>query len=294
MDLRQIETFFWVATLGSFSATASRLNTTQPTISGRVIALEQELGVSLFDRAGRQIKLTAKGIALLEHATQLVQVMASFREVAKGTGELRRTVRMGVGNTIAHTWLSRLIQEIHRRYPAIDVDLQVDNTTVLRSMLDGHDIDLMVAVGAIEEIGVKSEFICQYTFDWVVSPKIDFGPEPVSLAELSKHRLITYPRQTPQHKIVNQLFRSHGVWPIRLNGSNSIAAMVQLAEDAIGVCAIPSVVVAPQLASGELRVLKTEVGLPPIDFFLSYFVEPLNEMAVLVADLAMEIISPEG
>ena len=62
IDLRNIETFFWVATLGGFRAAAEKLSATQPAISQRIASLESDLGVRLFDRDVRGIKLTARGV----------------------------------------------------------------------------------------------------------------------------------------------------------------------------------------------------------------------------------------
>ena len=63
MNLRFLETFLWVARLNSFSATADRLHTTQAAVSNRIAALERELGIRLFDRDLRSVRLTPEGRA---------------------------------------------------------------------------------------------------------------------------------------------------------------------------------------------------------------------------------------
>jgi DNA-binding transcriptional LysR family regulator len=61
MNLKRLETFMWVATLGSFRKTADRMYTTQPTISARIVALEEELGGKLIERDSSPVSLTFKG-----------------------------------------------------------------------------------------------------------------------------------------------------------------------------------------------------------------------------------------
>jgi DNA-binding transcriptional LysR family regulator len=61
MNLRQVETFYWAAKLGSFSAAAERMNATQSTVSMRIQEIERDLGVALFDRVQRTARLTPKG-----------------------------------------------------------------------------------------------------------------------------------------------------------------------------------------------------------------------------------------
>src|SRR5207302_6668515 len=73
-DLRNLETFVWVARLGGFRLAAEKLNTTQPAISARVATLEQEFGVRLFERKQRRAALTAKGLELLGYAEQMLQL----------------------------------------------------------------------------------------------------------------------------------------------------------------------------------------------------------------------------
>ena len=79
IDLRNIETFFWVATLGGFRAAAEKLSATQPAISQRIASLESDLGVKLFERDVRGISLTAKGRELLSHAERMLQLRGDLR-----------------------------------------------------------------------------------------------------------------------------------------------------------------------------------------------------------------------
>ncbi|MEK9970028.1 MAG: LysR family transcriptional regulator, partial [Ferrovibrio sp.] len=75
-DLRNLETFVWVAHLGGFRAAADKLNTTQPAVSQRIALLESEFGVKLFDREPRGIALTPKGNELLPYAERMLQLHA--------------------------------------------------------------------------------------------------------------------------------------------------------------------------------------------------------------------------
>ena len=81
MDLKQISAFVWVAELGSFSAAAEKMHTTQPTISQRIAALEATLDVRLFERSSaRGIRLTDKGQELLPLAQRMVDTSHVLRE----------------------------------------------------------------------------------------------------------------------------------------------------------------------------------------------------------------------
>src|SRR5580692_4063220 len=86
LSFTQLETFHWAARLGSFSATAARLNTTQPAVSARIQAVETAFGTPLFDRTGRLPKLTAKGSELVLHVERVMALGEAF-ESAVGSQE---------------------------------------------------------------------------------------------------------------------------------------------------------------------------------------------------------------
>lgn len=288
LELRQLESLFWIVVLGSFGAAASRMNTTQPAISGRISALERELGVTLLDRSGRKVRLTPKGMEIYDYAEKVIGLKAAIRETALGKSQVRGTVRLGVINTVAHIWLPKLIGEVQRRYPEVDVDFQVDISASLIARLSRNELDLIVAVGQVTEPGTESRFLTHCSLDWVASAKLDLGKEPVSLAELARHRIITYPRHSMAYRFVCDLFKSRGIWPIRISGSNSVAAMIRVAAEGYGICAVPSLFAKYELFSDELRALRCEVDLPGLDFFVTHRTDTFNDVAILVADIALD------
>lgn len=79
MDLASLNAFIAIAEVGSFSRAGDRLHLTQPAISKRIASLEQQLGVRLFDRLGREVNLTEAGRALLPRAYQFLDVLEDTR-----------------------------------------------------------------------------------------------------------------------------------------------------------------------------------------------------------------------
>jgi DNA-binding transcriptional LysR family regulator len=98
MNVKQIETFYWVVRLGSFRAAADRLSTTQSTVSMRVMQLEKDIGMALFDRTRRNARLTQKGRALVH------RLIRSVHEDMKSTNvfKLLESVRVNHSSVSVH------------------------------------------------------------------------------------------------------------------------------------------------------------------------------------------------
>ena len=156
VDLRNLETFVWVAQLGGFRAAADKLHTTQPAISARIAILEDELRVKLFDREQRRATLTAKGFELLGYAERMLQLRADMMQAVTEKMAMRGLIRLGVAETIVHTWLSRLIERLHAVYPSITLEIEVDTTPNLRAALVAHQLDVAFLLGPVSEAASRT------------------------------------------------------------------------------------------------------------------------------------------
>jgi DNA-binding transcriptional LysR family regulator len=130
-----LETLCWIARLGSFTAAAERLNTTQPAISKRVKELEDAIGISLFQRQGRRMELTVQGRDLVQRAqpllTRLEDVVVFHDNLSAANG----VIRMGVGEIVAVTWFAELMTRLKRLMPGVHYELDVGLTVDMRHRL---------------------------------------------------------------------------------------------------------------------------------------------------------------
>ncbi len=267
IELRNIETFFWVATLGSFRAASDKLNTTQPAVSQRIASLEADLGVRLFERDARGVKLTAKGHELLSHAERMLQVRRDMFEAAREQNVMTGTVRIGVAETIVQTWLPTLIELVHAAYPALVLEIEVDTTHVLRSHLMSRQIDLAFLMGPVLEARVENLPLCTYPLAWVASPLLELGPEPLTLERIGRLPIVTYPSNSAPYRVVRDMLTRAGVVSPRMYGSASMSMVVRMTQDCIGTSVIAPVFLGKELARGELRILRVDADpLPELSF----------------------------
>lgn len=288
MDLKGLDTFIWVARLGGFSAAAERLKTTQPAISAQIAQLETELGLKLFDRDKRRPLLTPRGREALDYAEKMI---ALRDEMLRQLGEplaYRGAVRLGVAETIVHTWLSRLLSSLHDLYPQISLDIEVETSGVLRDGLLTHELDIAFLLGPVSDPNVHNTPLCSYPLAWVASPDLDIDWDaPLPLAEVSRRwPIITFSRAAKPHIAIREMLAPMEGPPPRIHGNASLATIIRMAEDGIGVATIPPVIISRQLEEGRLRVAPVAPALAPLNFTASYASGPRAFIAAAIAELA--------
>lgn len=270
MNLKFLETFLWVARMKSFSGAAERLNITQAAVSSRIASLEQDLGVRLLDRSGREVKLTSQGLMALERAQAIVRLTQKFIADVSSPDSYRGTLRMGVIGTITHSWLVDLIDVARMRYP--NVRFEIDNNTsfVVADLLARRELDLGLLMGPVIGEDVFNTELCRYVCMWVAAPDFPLAKGRLSLSDLARHPIISFPAASKPHEWLTRLLAPIETEEPLIYTSNSLAATIRMAKDGIGVAVLPAVLVEDDLADGSLRMLDVAPAFPPLQVHASY------------------------
>jgi DNA-binding transcriptional LysR family regulator len=282
VDFKSIETFLWVVTLGSFRGAAQRLNTTQPAISQRIAQLEREMGVKLLNRDHRVASPTTSG-------RQLIGLRSEMMAAVGDRSAMRGVMRLGVAETIVHTWLSRLIKSVNTAYPNLSLEIEVDITPNLSARLLAQEIELAFVLGPLSISSVRNRPLCDYPIGFLASPSLGLGNGPLTVHDLAKFPIITFPRKTQPYEIVRSLFNRPELPPIRLHASASLATVIHMAIEGLGIAVIPTAIVENELADGRLQLLSTDLKISPLTFSASWLASPDTVAVELVADLAGKI-----
>ena len=269
-NLKQLETFYWAAKLGSFTAAAERLNYTQSTVSMRIHDLEQDLGVSLFDRSQRTARITSKGRDLLKHAEELLNLSAEVHERIAAPGTRRGIVRLGVAEMISVTWLPKLIQTLHERYPDIL-------------------LDLILAPGRMPGYNLIPRSLGSVVFVWMASPKLGIPAGTLTPKDLQRWPVIALARQSYHHARIEDWFHSRNALCRRIYTCKSFGVASSLAVAALGITLLPVDNYQDLIASGKLHVIVTEPPMTPVEFTVTMSVDSPQSLPKLIADLACEV-----
>src|ERR1700681_1896611 len=289
VDFKSIETFLWVVTLGSFRGAAQRLNTTQPAISQRISQVEREMGVKLLSREHRMASPTPRGRQLMVYAEKLIGLRSEMMAEVGDRSATRGVMRLGVAETIVHTWLPRLIKSVNAAYPNLSLEIEVDITPNLSARLLAQEIELAFVLGPLSAAGVRNRVLCDYPIGFLASPALGLGDAPLTVHDLAKVPIITFPRKTPPYWIVRSLFNRPDLPPIRLHASASLATVIHMAIEGLGIAVIPTAIIENELADGRLQLLATDLKITPLTFSASWLASPDTVAVELVTDLAGKI-----
>lgn len=234
MDLRQLGYVVAVADQGGFTRAARALHVAQPSLSQAVRALEHELGVELFVRAGRRVVLTAAGEALVGPARQVLRDMETAR-AAVGEVAGVRAGRLDVAclPTLAVHPVAGLVGAFRRRHPQVRVRVVEPDTAdaAVRLVRDGT-----CEIGLVELPVAGADLVALPLEDQDIVAVLGAGGLPglrrgrrLPLAALGGAPLITTPRGTSTRRLVDEALVAVGVEPevvVEIESREAIGALV--------------------------------------------------------------------
>ena len=143
MDIRILEYFLAITREGNISAAADALHISQPALSRQIKDLEEELGVLLFERGSRRIKLTEEGMILRKRAEEMMHlIQITHSEISQVHDQITGEIKIGAGESLAFHYLSKIAGNIHKDYPDIRFSITSGDTDDLIDQLANGLIDL--------------------------------------------------------------------------------------------------------------------------------------------------------
>lgn len=244
-SLRQLQYFAAVASTLSFRKAAELCHVSQPSLSAQLAALEEALGVRLFERDTKRVMLTRTGEALQRRALKILMEVEDLTEAAQTLGDpFAGTLRLGVIPTIAPYLLPAVSPALRRKYPKLLLLWIEEKTEVLLHKLDAGELD--AAVLAVDEtiahldhaVLAKDDFVCAMPAGHELAG--DLGPLPIK--ELSGEHVLLLDEG---HCLRDQtLAVCHRARASELEfRATSIATLVQMVASGAGMTLLPKIAV---------------------------------------------------
>jgi DNA-binding transcriptional LysR family regulator len=297
-SFKQLETFYWAVKLGSFTAAAQRTHVCQSTVSMRIQELESTLGVKLFDRSLRSIRLTPRGRDLVDYAERFIRLREELEQRIASPESLSGLVRLGVAEVVSVTWLPAFVQTVHQLHPGVSLRLEQALTEQLLKRLRVGELDLVFAPGEPHEPGLIFRPLGYVDFQWMAGPQLRLPAEPLRPEILADHSIISLSRESYHYANIDSWFKASDAAYRPKDTCTSIGVLAALVASGLGIGLLPPRCFQRDLEEAKLRVLKVEPPMPPVScsaIVLSDAFEPVTralvELATKVSDFDKRPIS---
>jgi DNA-binding transcriptional LysR family regulator len=257
MNLNHLAIFHAVAQAGSMTLGAEHLRISQPAVSKQVHELEHALGVHLFDRVGRRVRLSRAGEVLADYARRL---FALAREAEEAMGDVRAVGRgrlvVGASTTIGTYVLPAVAAEFWRRHPGVELLIEIANTEHVHRRLHALELDIGLTEGFVEDEDLEAEIF--HRDELVVIAAADHplaGSARVPLSALRKEPFVLREPGSGTRAVEERALARLKV-PVRMAMAlGSTEAVKRAVAEGVGVAIVSRFAVGAECAAGRLAVL---------------------------------------
>ncbi|MEO6104539.1 MAG: DNA-binding transcriptional regulator OxyR [Pseudoxanthomonas sp.] len=253
MNLRDLKYLLALADHKHFGRAAAACFVSQPTLSTQIKKLEEELGVSLVERAPRKVMLTPAGRDAAERARRIVAEVEQMKEGARRSQDPEAgTVRLGMFPTLGPYLLPHVIPRIRERFPNLELLLVEEKSDVLLSRLHEGKLDAALLALPVQDEQLHSEFLFEEPFVLAVPESHPLAKrDSLSLAELNDQKLLLLED--------GHCLREQALEVCRLSGANeksefratSLETLRQMVAANVGITLLPTLAIKPPVARSQ-------------------------------------------
>jgi LysR family hydrogen peroxide-inducible transcriptional activator len=249
MNLRDLKYLIALADHKHFGHAAAACFVSQPTLSTQIRKLEDELGVSLVERAPRKVMLTPAGRDAADRARRIVAEVEQMRESARRSQDPEAgTVRLGIFPTLGPYLLPHVIPTIRQRFPQLELLLVEEKSDVLLARLHEGRLDAILLALPVQDERLHSEFLFEEPFLLAVPENHPLAQrDSLSLDELSDQKLLLLED--------GHCLREQALEVCRLSGANetefratSLETLRQMVAANVGITLLPTLAIKPPVA----------------------------------------------
>ena len=256
LEVRHLRLVAAIAEAGGLTKAGERLHVTQSALSHQLRDIEERLGTPLFQRVGRRLVFTPAGEQLLESARDVLDRLQLAEDTIRQVGR-RHAGRLRI-TTECYTcyhWLPSLLTEYRRRFPDIDVRIDVDSTgRPIQGLLDGR-VDLAIVSEAVRDRRLSARPVFTDQVVVVVSPLHRLARRAhVALRDLHDEVLFLYPPKDESRFLKSTMIPA-GAVPSRVEEVQLTEAITELVKANLGIAALARWAVQPLVDAGALVAL---------------------------------------
>ena len=289
MNMHHLHVFHVVAQCGRISEAAERLHIAQPAVSRQIRELEERLGVTLFDRLPRGVRLTEAGQLLAQHARRVFAIAEEAEQAMHDLkGLARGRLSIGASTTIGNYLLPPVLARFRRSYPGVEIALEIANTDIIQQNLLDARVDLGLTEGFVTSPALTARIFHTDELIVIGPPDSACGDALVSAAQLCQLPFIVREPGSGTRAVVESALAERGLGlraAMSLGGSEAIKRAVAAGA---GYALISRLAVEKELASGELTaIMVRDLSLQrPLHLVRLRSRQPARAVEAFLAELA--------
>jgi DNA-binding transcriptional LysR family regulator len=262
MELRQLTTFLAVASTLSFTHAADALDYAQSSVTAQIRALEEELGVPLFERLGRRVALSTAGQRLLPYAKQMLQLAEEARGAVPDDQEPGGVLNIGAPESLCAYRLPPVLSRFRTLFPKVQLVFSPDNGPGLYQALSEGRLDLAILLESPAQPGnLITEPLTLEPLLILTYPSHPLAQTPlVRPSDLRHEALLLTEAGCAYRKLFQQMLIAASAWPNNVLEFGSIEAIKQCVMAGMGITFLPAIAVKSELAQGRLVALRWSEG----------------------------------
>ena len=264
MELRQLQTFCCVAEKKSFTKAAGELHYSQSNVSMQIQALEEELGVCLFERLGKRVILTKAGECLHSYASALLQLAEEASRTVREFERIRGALTIVTSESIGTYRLPSILHRFRKQYPQVQIvvrpTINIDNLE-LRRQLSENEVDVALVLRhsplQFEQLMVKSLMkepllLVTYPFHRLARK------HAICAQDLANETILLPGIGCTYRRVIERVLVDEVDTPASVIEMNSIEAIKQCVKSTMGIAILPRMAVQAELEQGSLVALAWE------------------------------------
>lgn len=256
MEMRQLRYFLAVAEHSNFTRAAEAVHVSQPSLSVQIAALEDEVGVPLFDRLGRRVVLTEAGQILREHAERVVRDLESgVQAIHDLKGAERGRLMVGALSTVNSYLIPPLVSQFRRRFPNVSLHVQARPSSDIIEDVLATRLDMGICLLPVHDPRLVSQRLFDETLCLVAPKGTAISSGRVRMRELSKLPLVLMPADYCLRKMIEAECKQAGVRPQVSVEMTSPDGILEAVRQGAGFTILPTLFVRPRLRGGTLQMV---------------------------------------
>jgi len=286
LTIKQLQTFYWIARLGTVSKAADKLHVTQSAATKRLQELEAVAATPLFESGPRKEFLTPKGKELVTDCERLLAMLSELERLKNTTVQPVRTLHVGLGELAVLTWFPAFLQRMKALFPTITVQPEIDLSSILRRKVEEGHLDFAFIPEPAEAEGLVRVRLGEAQFGWFAPPG-EFVPGTIyPLHELATKPIIEQSVHSIITTLCSRLWEGAGANPQKIYGGNNVFALGSLISAGVGISCLPVALFKREVELGKLQLVETTPAAPTVTYYCCFLKYPNSAIGYEVADIA--------